>query len=123
MPSRVATPVSASTSTVSPAERASEQNTSEDQSVTDDKTETIPTVGEPVTKPVDIITTHKTMSKALREGRWKGPKYYFSITGQVEALGLGDFTGRQHSGLDVSCRFRGSCELMFRTPSTSLAFL
>lgn len=28
--------------------------------------------------------------------------YYLNIAGMCEALGLGEFEGRQHSGLDVS---------------------
>lgn len=54
--------------------------------------------------PAGVITTHRTMTKAFREGNWKGPNYYFNIAGQVSALDLGKFQGRQHSGLDVGCR-------------------
>lgn len=49
-----------------------------------------------------IITTHKTMSKAHRETKYSGPGFYFPIPGQLDALGLGPFEGRQHSGIDVS---------------------
>ncbi|KAK8849620.1 hypothetical protein IAR55_004955 [Kwoniella newhampshirensis] len=35
-----------------------------------------------------------------RKIREAGPHYYFNIPGMCHALGLGDFEGRQHSGLD-----------------------
>jgi hypothetical protein len=54
------------------------------------------------TSPTRIIYTHKTMSKAHRETKYKGPGFYFPIPGQLEVLGLGPFEGRQHSGIDVS---------------------
>lgn len=31
--------------------------------------------------------------------------YYLNIAGMCEALGLGEFEGRQHSGLDVSSHY------------------
>ena len=55
--------------------------------------------------PTRIISTNRTMTKQYREGKWKGPNYYFPIPGQLQALGLGEFEGRQHSGLDVSCHW------------------
>ena len=35
--------------------------------------------------------------------RWsRSPKYYRNLAGQLEALNMGKFQGRQHSGIDVS---------------------
>jgi hypothetical protein len=31
----------------------------------------------------------------------KMPKFFLTITGQLKALGLGEFEGQQHSGIDV----------------------
>ena len=59
-----------------------------------------------------IITTHKTMSKAHRETKYSGPGFYFPIPGQLDALGLGPFEGRQHSGIDVSCSALDPLDLM-----------
>jgi len=47
------------------------------------------------------IATSKIVSKHDRENV-NIPNFWFTITGQVEALGLGEFVGQQHSGIDVS---------------------
>jgi hypothetical protein len=46
------------------------------------------------------IDTGRVISKVERENG-KGPKFYGNITGMVDMLGLGEFEGRQHSGIDV----------------------
>jgi hypothetical protein len=39
--------------------------------------------------------------------RWstRSPKYYRNLVGQLEALNMGKFQGRQHSGIDVSSSY------------------
>lgn len=39
---------------------------------------------------------------AKTRSKWTGPEYYRTIEGQLASFGLGDFEGRQHSGIDVS---------------------
>lgn len=46
------------------------------------------------------ITTAKKVERYARSS--KSPNYFLTITGQLEALGLGEFEGRQHSGIAVS---------------------
>lgn len=49
------------------------------------------------------ITTSKIVGKGDRDReRSTGPNFHLTITGQVEKLGLGEFKGQQHSGIDVS---------------------
>jgi hypothetical protein len=58
---------------------------------------------------MSIMTTAMFTSKRKAKGdKPKGPDFRLTITGQVEALGLGDFAGRQHSGLDVSSALSNS---------------
>ena len=42
--------------------------------------------------------------------RWsrRSPKYYRNLAGQLEALNMGKFQGRQHSGIDVSLGYAPS---------------
>jgi hypothetical protein len=47
------------------------------------------------------ITTSKIVSKHDRENA-NIPNFWFTLTGQVEQMGLGEFKGKQHSGIDVS---------------------
>ena len=42
-----------------------------------------------------------TGSWALSMKGVKMPKFFLTITGQLKALGLGEFQGQQHSGIDV----------------------
>ncbi|WRT69622.1 uncharacterized protein IL334_006611 [Kwoniella shivajii] len=59
---------------------------------------------EPNERALSVITTskigkiEKKTGKSKDYGKSKG--FYFNISGMVEALGLGEFEGRQHSGLD-----------------------
>ncbi|KAK4688728.1 hypothetical protein P7C73_g1379, partial [Tremellales sp. Uapishka_1] len=52
--------------------------------------------------PLGRITTSKLPTRRFKDDppKLSTPQYYFTIAGQVEAFGLGDFDGRQHSGLD-----------------------
>lgn len=43
-----------------------------------------------------------TGSWALSLKGTKMPRFFLTITGQLKALGLGEFQGQQHSGIDVS---------------------
>lgn len=46
------------------------------------------------------ITTASLHRRKPKSDKLKGPDFYLTIAGQVEALKLGEFKGRQHSGLD-----------------------
>ena len=56
----------------------------------------------PNVRAMSRITTAKHAKRKDRDEKAKAPDFHFTISGQVEALGLGGFIGRQHSGLDVS---------------------
>lgn len=52
------------------------------------------------------ITTSKVITKSKvkgdREKPPAGPNFRLTIPGQLEKLNLGEFEGKQHSGIDVS---------------------
>lgn len=56
----------------------------------------------PNERSLSRITTAKIVGKPTQE-RFKGLGFYQTITGMIGRLGLGEFEGRQHCGLDVSC--------------------
>ena len=62
------------------------------------------TATNPIPESLDgeIITTARNVNRIKRDSMWDGPNYYLPIPGQLKVLGLGEFEGRQHSGLDVS---------------------
>ncbi|WWC92713.1 uncharacterized protein L201_007672 [Kwoniella dendrophila CBS 6074] len=58
----------------------------------------------PNKRALSVITTSKLGKLDRKNGKskdyGKGKGFYFNIPGMLEILGLGDFQGRQHSGLD-----------------------
>ena len=58
--------------------------------------------GQPPPYDRGMITTGKQVGKKYRESSWRGPNYFLPIPGQLRAFGLGEFEGREHSGIDVS---------------------
>lgn len=44
----------------------------------------------------------KSKVKGDREKPPVGPNFRYNIAGQIEKMGLGEFEGQQHSGIDVS---------------------
>jgi hypothetical protein len=57
--------------------------------------------------PEDPPTKGTPVRFSTRPGphRWsRSPKYYRNLAGQLEALNMGKFQGRQHSGIDVSSK-------------------
>lgn len=57
----------------------------------------------PNARAMSRITTGKLVGKDGQD-RIKGLGFYSTITGMLDKLNLGGFEGRQHCGLDVSCR-------------------
>ncbi|ORY34829.1 ribonuclease H-like domain-containing protein [Naematelia encephala] len=57
----------------------------------------------PNSRALSRITTASTLNRKQRDESSKrsGKSFWLGITGMVEALGLGDFEGRAHSGIDV----------------------
>lgn len=55
-------------------------------------------------EPAPVKGSPQRFSTRPGPHRWsrRSPKYYRNLAGQLEALNMGKFQGRQHSGIDVS---------------------